>query len=64
MNKIKEKIIDIIEQIKSWNWEVIRNILIYCLLIWGYYALCEMNCTKKGGEWNRDTKNCEWHLKK
>ena len=58
MNKIKEKLTKIWECILDWNWEVIRNIILLILMVWGYYALCEWNCHRIGGEWIEDKKIC------
>jgi hypothetical protein len=55
---MKDKLIKIIECIKNWNWEVIRNIIYAILMLWGYYALCEWNCERLGGEWEEDKKMC------
>ena len=55
---MKDKLIKIIECIKNWNWEVIRNIIYAILMLWGYYALCEWNCERLGGEWVEDKKMC------
>ena len=55
---LKEKVKVTIKQVKNWNWEVIRNIIYAILMLWGYYALCEWNCERLGGEWVEDKKMC------
>ena len=55
---LKEKVKVVIKQVKNWNWEIIRKIIAVILMLWGYYALCELNCERLGGEWNSDKKIC------
>jgi hypothetical protein len=57
---VKEKIKDVIEQVKGWNWDIICKLIFAGFICWIYLSLCEWNCTRHGDYWDNKTYTCRY----